>query len=188
MMHEHRNIFPPYDKGKAKMSGEMKVRVYPSGMLEVLGGNPDEVALVAAAVVSKGFFKGEPQDNHPELPLSNGTNNQSRPVNLHRASDRAAFLKQTAPKVPYDAPFYDESVCMSHPAIMKLEKSISLAPVGEVFELKKLRYMVGESITGVWRECLTRSVGTLMGRLTRSGMVGKISGHEWKKLPKLEKK
>ena len=161
------------------MSGEMKVRVYPSGMLEVLGGDPDEVALVAATVVAKGFLTPMAKPSaDPELPFINGSANGAHVSPAVKSASRPAADR---------SPFYDASVTRNHPAILRLEHLILAAPNGRQFEYHWMREFVGKEITGVARECMTKAVGTLMARLEQDGIVQSHKRGHWEKVAKIAK-
>jgi hypothetical protein len=146
---------------------ESKVRIYPSGMVEIFCGSPDEAALIGAEV-AKGLLH----------------NNKARPsldVQLPLMSEENPKPSEvTTPKQirPDTSPFFDPSVDQWHPAVQKLERYILTQPDGCKFRYHWMREFIGREITGSWRECMTRSVGTLMTRLVESGIVTKIKAPE----------
>jgi hypothetical protein len=161
---------------------DIRVRIFPSGMIEVYGADADAVGLVAAAA-SRGMYRAKPNETQPELPPANGA--ESAP---------AVTLKPPEPNyaVQYKGrdttPFYDRSVTMHHPAIIGLEQHILASPDGREFEHLWMRKYVGEEITGHPRECMTRAVTTLMGRLVGSGVVVRLAQDHWKKVARVTKK
>jgi hypothetical protein len=159
---------------KSNISVGTKVRFYPSGMAEVSGDDPDEVALIGAAI-AKGIYRhGLSQAVAAEIPLANGAGDSELPL-------------PPPPAKPHDhSPFIDLSVTQHHPAILALERDIIGAATGAIFGLKHLRTFVGHHITGVWRECQTRSVGKLMARLTDTGVVTEVGAGKWQKLARIK--
>lgn len=146
---------------------ETKVRIYPSGMVEVSGGSADEVALIGAEV-SKGLLRNSAPNGHSPEEIE-GEKSAAKPAN--------------------HSPFVDDTVDQSHPAIRKLEQHIiSEWPVGRAnITLQWCREFIGKEITGIWRECRTRAVGTLMTRLTKRGLVSQVGKAEWQKVPQVKR-
>jgi hypothetical protein len=154
---------------------------YPSGTTEVSGDDPDDVALIGAAV-AKGIYGPRPlQTVAHEVHSVNGA-----------TTDPQLPLPDPPPKhiaeKPHDhSPFIDLSVTRYHPAILALEQHI-LAPTDRLpttYEYHWMRCFVGYQITGVWRECQTRAVGTLMARLVETGVVIPLGNGKWEKAVQL---
>jgi hypothetical protein len=156
-----------------------KVRFYPSGMTEVSGADPDQVALIGAAI-AKGIYGPRPLQKAPDEVLS--VNGATTDLQLPLPDPPVRAI----PREPQEhGPFVDRSVTNFHPAILALEQHVLSAPTGATFQLRELRTFVGHQITGVWRECQTRSVGTLMSRLTDAGFVSRVGEGKWQKLARV---
>jgi hypothetical protein len=152
---------------------------YPSGTTEVSGDDPDEVALIGAAI-AKGIYRHN--SSHAvasEMPLANGATDPELPFS-------APSPRPLAREPQVDGPFIDLSVTQYHPAILATEQHVRRAATSTTFTSKKLRTFVGHQITGVWRECQTRSVGMLMNRLCKDGVVAQVGEGKWEKLARVK--
>ncbi len=162
---------------------DIRVRVFPSGMIEVYGGDADAVGLVAAAA-SKGMYRPKSDEGQIELPLVNGASQAAPPIPIKTPVAAPESLKNGVDR----SPFYDESVNRYHPAVLKQEQSIRTAKDGEKFEKRAMRIAVGKEITGIARECITRAIGTLMARLVEEGVVIEYERDHWRKAPRVTQK